>query len=152
MRQGRALARAQTSAEEREFLRKTTVSKSVIRTAPEHVDSTGAALSLSDCFTSICTAGTVLSSDEIDYTGLIKTKQNKTNPYNLTILSENKLRNCFLNLPFCVVESSAGSVGSLMLESACCEDAADSSWSTGAVDSASSSNINIIFYSTLSRR
>lgn len=35
VRQGRALVRAQTS-EEREFLRKTTVSKSVIRTAPEH--------------------------------------------------------------------------------------------------------------------
>lgn len=37
VRQGRALARAQTSAEVREFLRKATVSKSVIRTAPEHV-------------------------------------------------------------------------------------------------------------------
>lgn len=36
VRQGRALARAQASAEVREFLRKTTVSKSVIRTAPEH--------------------------------------------------------------------------------------------------------------------
>lgn len=36
VRQVRALAHAQTSAEVTEFFRKTTVSKSVIRTAPEH--------------------------------------------------------------------------------------------------------------------
>lgn len=108
------------------------------------MDSTGAALSLIDCFTSTSTAGTALSSDGIDYTDLVKNK-----PYNLVTLIENNLRKCFfcVYIPFCVVESSADSVGLSLLEveSAWC-DSGKSSGTAGAADSSTTSNINAVFY------
>lgn len=91
------------------------------------MDSTGVAPSLPDCFKSSSTAGTALSSDEIDYTHLVKNK-----PYDFLPYTEN---NIIVYLPFCVVESSAGSVGLLLLEGESAWSDVDSSWTAGALDS-----------------